>query len=182
MKEKTTDEKVYEILCEIFDEFYDEYTAQIPMGGLTRILGGIKYVEDYDKNRGNRNVWLETINEWRFEISEEFKNKYMKDVLFKPWYIVFKHSDGKEERFCTSVSESEYTEACIVVNVDNYECAFRLQDLPKYMNLFRKLSKHKGKHPFPQDKPLNERGRYFAERSKREAAKDVENLIATLSA
>lgn len=145
MKQKTTDKKVYEILCSIFDEwhcFATQYDANI---GLTEILGDYRFIDDLDKNTTTRNDW--------FEIYEAMSG-YFPDAS-EP-FSKYVEADGGLRN--------------VNIKVDGFKCFFPISFLPHYIVVFKRLS-HSKKHAIPEPSPLLESVREAHEQA---AGKDID--------
>lgn len=128
MKQKTTDEKVYEIMCGIFDEIHAEYMERVPDAGADEFVEQIRFAEDFQRNKHTVAVWKKELD--TFEISKEFWKRHEHTTSKIPFY----HGDVLHEV------------NLIVIRADNFECSFQIRDLPSFLIRFKSLSHVRGKH------------------------------------
>lgn len=140
MKEKTTDEKVYETLCAKFDQMVNESEDTELFNKMYE--EGIRFAEDLAKNKYWK-IFTERI------LTMEAYNKHSKawsDIKTEPVYEY--HWEWIDSRFCDGhdVKELVGYKHFFTVKADNFEARFPIIYLCNYIKTFKQLSHHRGKH------------------------------------
>lgn len=141
-KEKSTDEKVYEILCDKFDQMINENTNTYVWSHLHEL--GAMYAEDLLKRKFD-SLYLNLF------APEDYHpmSKVFKDMEYVPTHINWESTleedeNGNESRKDTPI----FTDYVWVytVRVDSFECRFPIGQLVQWLAAFHKVSGHRGKH------------------------------------
>lgn len=141
MKEKSTDEKVYEILCAKFDQMVNESEDRELFSKMYN--EGIKYAEDLAKNK----YWEPFTSQFLTMKAFNEYSKVWKDIEIEP-EIEHNYEWVDKGDDCVEVDTPEIVGYgyFFTVKADNFVARFPIAFLCHYIKTFKDLAHHRGKH------------------------------------
>lgn len=133
-KVKTTDEKVYRVLCDKFDQMVNENMNVKLFRDM--YAAGIKYAEDITKDK-----FCNLCLSFGDPVNYHPYSKVWNDVKI----FTEKEYDHTDKETFDEVYK-EVTHYMYTIKVDNFQCTIPFGSIPFYLFRFKELSQNRGKH------------------------------------